>query len=173
MAKLVLSCLLVLATFSAHPAFAQSSQQTSGGAIRNFSLLVDLPPGGSSPPLGFVVSEPNTTFLVRAIGPSLAAFGVSHPAAHPEIRFYDSSGRNFNFLNVQTDGYPSLLPGFVAAYGAFPSTSPFDWYVIATLPVGAYTMKVTDQQGGTALIEIYQGPAPAGAIVNQMIYPTF
>jgi hypothetical protein len=104
---------------------------------------------------GFIVGDVDSaTVVVRAIGPSLASYGVSGVLADPTLDIYDSTGTlvasnnnwqdNINFVDVQKNG--------LAPPNALESA------LVLHLPAGAYTAIVRGADGGTgiALAEVYQ-----------------
>jgi arylsulfate sulfotransferase len=104
---------------------------------------------------GFIVGDVgNATVVVRALGPSLASFGVSGVLSDPYLTIYDSSGSiiasndnwqdNINAIDVQKNG--------LAPPNALESA------LVLHLPAGAYTAIVSGADGGTgnALVEVYQ-----------------
>jgi arylsulfate sulfotransferase len=104
---------------------------------------------------GFVVGDVgNATVVVRALGRSLASFGVSDPLTDPVLTIYDSKGS----LIASNDNWQSdpnnvlLLP----KNGLAPP-NPFDSAVVLHLPAGAYTAIVRGANGatGNALVEVY------------------
>lgn len=129
------------------------------GHMGNFSARVELAPGTQPQVVGFVVNGKSTkNLLVRAVGPSLSAFGLAKPAAQPRLRFYDAQGKELIWA------YPAVVidwtPIFAAA-GAFPLTGGERERIAFTtvaLEPGAYTLHVSDdsQKGGTALVEVYE-----------------
>ena len=103
---------------------------------------------------GFIVGDVgSTTVIVRALGPSLASYGVSNPLSDPVLTIYDSSGAaiatndnwhdNINWIDVQRNG---LAP---------PNSS--ESALVLHLPAGKYTAIVTGANGGTGvgLAEVY------------------
>jgi hypothetical protein len=108
--------------------------------------------------------------LLRAIGPTLAAFGVTDPLADPELAVYDSTGRRILANNDQGD-----LPAFLdlatatAASGAFalPASSR-DAALAVTLPPGGYSLHVTsrDGKGGSVLAEAYEADQASTQVIN-------
>jgi hypothetical protein len=103
---------------------------------------------------GFIVGDVgSTTVIVRVLGPSLAAFGVSGVLSDPILTIYDSTGSviarndnwldNVNWIDVQKNGL-----------------SPIDQResaLVLHLPPGAYTAIVTGANGATGigLAEVY------------------
>jgi hypothetical protein len=98
-------------------------------------------------------------YLIRGVGPTLAAFGVTDALADPVLRLFDASGIEIR-RNQDWRTHPDR-PGFIAATaaaGAFPlAESSRDAAVIVTLEPGTYTVEVGSESGGrgSALAEIY------------------
>ena len=102
----------------------------------------------------FVVGDVDSaTVVVRALGPSLGALGVSNPLSDPVLTIYDSTGsviasndnwqQNNNRIYIQRRGLapPNLLESALVLH----------------LPAGQYTAIVQGAHGGTgnALVEVY------------------
>jgi hypothetical protein len=103
---------------------------------------------------GFVVGGPNPRrVLIRAIGPSLAQFGVTGVVANPSLAVF--KGNTQIGANAGWGGDASLAAVF-ASVGAFalPATSA-DCAMVLTLDPGDYTAQVTANSNGEALIEVY------------------
>jgi alpha-tubulin suppressor-like RCC1 family protein len=111
---------------------------------------------------GFVVSaEGSRTFLIRAIGPSLARFGVDGCLADPQLSIF--RGATPILSNDNWDGIAgSATTASVAAQvNAFPlNPGSRDAAFVVTLPPGAYTVQASGVGGttGTALVEVYLVP---------------
>ena len=103
---------------------------------------------------GFIVGDVGSaTVVVRALGPSLASFGVSDPLSDPVLTIYDSNGSaiatndnwqdNINWIDVQKNG--------LAPPNALESA------LVLHLPAGTYTAIVSGANGatGNALVEVY------------------
>ena len=103
---------------------------------------------------GFVVGDvESATVVVRALGPSLGALGVSQPLSDPVLTIYDSKGSAIasndnwqddnNRIDIQRRGLapPNLLESAIVLH----------------LPAGAYTAIVRGANGatGNALVEVY------------------
>ncbi|HRE04949.1 MAG TPA: polysaccharide lyase family 8 super-sandwich domain-containing protein [Opitutaceae bacterium] len=115
--------------------------------------------GGDRLITGFVIAglSPQTV-LVRAIGGTLAAFGVAGSLDNPRLELFSGSTKLLE--NDDWSGNPSLS-STAARVGAFilPVASK-DAALVATLPPGAYTAQVTGvaETTGIALVEVYEVP---------------
>jgi hypothetical protein len=95
-------------------------------------------------------------FIIRAIGPSLATFGVTDRLQDPVLTVYDASGN----VVATNDNFSTSSPNAAAitAAGLAP-TSANESAVLVTLAPGAYTAHVTaNGTGGIALVEVYEQP---------------
>ncbi len=109
---------------------------------------------------GFVIAGGGTrTVLIRAIGPTLANFGVGGVLADPKLELVSGAGVKLQ-ENDNWGGGAALVSAF-SAVGAFAlSGGSRDAALLATLGPGAYTAQVSGADGGTgvALVEIYEAP---------------
>ena len=118
--------------------------------------------GGSVLIAGFVIQgNTSKTVLVRGIGPTLAAFGVTGVLADPQLTL--NKGNEVVASNDEwwRSGGLQALPPVFAAVGAFPLVNgTHDAAFVATLQPGAYTATLSGVEGGTgvALIEVYEVP---------------
>lgn len=112
---------------------------------------------------GFVVQGARAkNFVVRGIGPGLAAFGVAGTLPDPVLKIFDASGRlvisndNWNDGTLVADlrAATALVGGF-----ALPENSK-DAAVLLTLDPGAYSVQIADSAGrsGVSLAEVYEVP---------------
>jgi hypothetical protein len=110
--------------------------------------------GGQTAVQGFVVSAgPPRRVLVRAIGPSLALFGVANPATNPALTVYRSSAQIA--ANTGWGGVAELATVF-AKVGAFSlSATSHDSAVVLSLEPGNYSAHARDANGGEVLLEVY------------------
>ena len=121
---------------------------------------------------GFVVrgSAPKK-FLVRAVGPALAAWGVTGVLADPVIAISAATGqiaRNNDWGSVANAdlpdgsvGDPAAIAGAATACGAFAlAAGSHDAALVVTLAPGSYTAQVTSRDGssGLVLLEVYGVP---------------
>lgn len=111
---------------------------------------------------GFVVAgtEP-VQVLIRAVGPSLAAFGVNQPSLHPRLQLRRASDAG-PILLAENQGWmshpaASAIAGISQAVGTFPLvTNSSDSVLLVTLEPGVYTAMMTDSTNdGIGLLEIY------------------
>jgi hypothetical protein len=126
----------------------------SNSKLKNISTRGSVGTGDNVLITGFIIGDVGSgTLVVRALGPSLASHGVSHPLSDPVLTIYDSSGAaiatndnwhdNVNWVNVQRKG---LAP---------PNAS--ESALVLHLPAGRYTATVSGANGatGNALVEAY------------------
>lgn len=111
---------------------------------------------------GFVlVGAVRTALLIRAVGPSLAAFGVGGALADPKLELFRVGAEEALVTNDSWAGTAELVAKS-AAVGAFPQAGPDsrDAAVLVTLDPGGYCVQVTGVNGavGETLIEIYVVP---------------
>jgi sugar lactone lactonase YvrE len=90
--------------------------------------------------------------LVRAIGPSLASFGVASPLLDPALSLHDANGN----VIATDDNWKDSQQLEIAATGLGP-TDDRESVIIATLPAGAYTAIVRGVNGttGVGLVEVF------------------
>ena len=126
----------------------------SSSKLKNMSTRGSVGTGDNVLISGFIVGDVGSaTVVVRVLGPSLAAFGVSRPLSDPVLTIYDSKGSaivtndnwhdNVNWVDVQKNG--------LAPPNALESA------IVLHLPAGTYTAVVRGANGatGNALVEVY------------------
>jgi hypothetical protein len=138
----------------------QGGSSVVSGDLRmaNTSTRVQVGTGSNILITGVVLNGSGSKrYLVRAIGPALASFGVTGVLSDPMLKVFNSSGVQ---VASNDDWDPSLASTFSAA-GAFalPSGSR-DAAVVVTLTAGSYTFQVSGFNGstGVALVEVYELP---------------
>jgi len=102
---------------------------------------------------GFIVTGTTPKRVgVRALGPSLANFGVSGPLADPIIQLNRGDGS----LVMVNDNWKNTQQAEITGAGLAPSNDR-EAALIATLPAGNYTAIVSGKNGGTGvtLAEVY------------------
>lgn len=106
---------------------------------------------------GFVVAGSGSKqVLVRAVGPTLATFGVAGALVDPELEVLDGAGR----VLARSDNWNTALAPTFTQVGAFPlAAGSRDAAALVTLPAGStYTVKVSgvNNTAGEALVEVYE-----------------
>ena len=156
-----------------HPYLARLNLASASQVSRlgNVSTRAYTGTGAQALAAGFVVGGTGSLpVLVRGIGPSLAAFGLSNFLGDPQLTLFNGMSTplvsNDNWNSVPTQA--AAIQTAEAAAGAFALTSSLDAAALATLPAGNYSFQVTGQNGGTgiALAEAYDltsGAPPYGA----------
>jgi phosphodiesterase/alkaline phosphatase D-like protein len=145
--------------------FSGSPGGAKDHALVNISTLARLADGSDTIVSGFVISGAvNRAMLVRAIGPTLGAFGVNDAIGAPMLSVYQ--GENLVATNAawggsDGDAVDTLTDAFDRA-GAFRllDESSKDAALVVSLPPAAYTVQVKSGDGkpGTVLLEVYDLP---------------
>ena len=108
---------------------------------------------------GLVITGENArSVLVRAIGPGLAAFGVSGTLARPSLVVVAGTQPVAANVGWESSADPAMLAAAAERAGAFAlQNGRADAALITTLPPGAWTIQVTGADGGSGvvLVEIY------------------
>jgi outer membrane protein assembly factor BamB len=171
-----------LSTYSSWPAFRHDIRRTgrllpsnTGNRLVNISTRAQAG-AGRNLIAGFVVQAPaGRAYLVRAVGPGLAANNVVGFMPNPRLEMYSLSSHvpfrvNDNWLeNDETNGLS--LVETAGAVQAFPLQSgSADAAILPALISGAFTAHVEAAAGpaGVALVEVYDGLAgdPNARILN-------
>ena len=92
--------------------------------------------------------------LIRGIGPSLSAHGISSPLADPVLELHDANGRTL----VKNDNWSEAFNASeISTTGIQPTDSRESAILIMLLPASGYTAIVRGANGatGVALVEVY------------------
>ena len=113
---------------------------------------------GTGLTVGFVLGGTVATkVLIRAVGPTLGAFGVPGVVADPQLTLFNDASVKIG-ENNDWGGTAELTAAFEAV-GAFalPATAK-DAALLVTLPRGNYTVQASGTAGttGVALVEVYE-----------------
>lgn len=91
--------------------------------------------------------------IVRALGPSLSAFGVVNPVADPTLELHDSNGMAL----ASNDDWRDAQQSEIEATG-IPPTDNRESAIVRTLPPGGYSAVVRGKDNATAtgVVEVYR-----------------
>lgn len=150
--------------------FAANDAAASGASMINVSTRGFVGRGEAQLTTGFVISgHAPKRVLLRAVGPSLTAFGVGDALADPVLTLHRGTTSIAQNDNWETVGAPSSagvslgnaneIAAASAAFGAFSLASGSrDSALLVELAPGAYTATVSGADGGSgsALVEVYE-----------------
>jgi uncharacterized protein (DUF1800 family) len=168
----LLSALLAVAALLAPAARAQEPR------LSNISTRALSGTGASVLTAGFVIGPgANKQVLIRAVGPTLSAFGLSGLLADPVLTVYNSANvvvaSNDNWATPVGPGAATTaqLSAAFSSVGAFAfgtTTTSRDSAVLVTLAPGNYTAQVagTGTTTGIALVEVYEIGGTGAKLVN-------
>jgi cyclophilin family peptidyl-prolyl cis-trans isomerase len=128
-----------------------------GSSLLNISTRGNVQTGDNVMIGGFIVAgNGSQRVLVRAIGPSLGAFGVADPLADPLLELHNGDG---DLIDSNDDWMDNPAEAEIEATMIAPN-DPKESAVLQTLAPGAYTAIVQGAGGatGTGLVEVYVLP---------------
>jgi hypothetical protein len=145
--------------------FSSSTAGAKDHALVNISTLARIASAEDSLVSGFVISSSSSrTVLVRAIGPTLSAFGVADALQRPQLSIYQGGqliARNSGWSGGTARGADDMATAFDRA-GAFRlvDEASRDAALVLPLAPGAYTVEVKsgDHTPGATLLEVYDLP---------------
>jgi Fibronectin type III domain len=122
------------------------------GRVANISTRSRVESGDNVMIGGFILGGSGTPLIVRAIGPSLAAVGVTNALLDPHLDLYDVNGT----LLASNDNWRDEQEAEIVATGLMPSDNR-EAALVTTLSSGAYSAVIRGATGGTgvALFEVY------------------
>lgn len=104
---------------------------------------------------GFIVGDvASDTLIIRALGPSLAAFGITNPLADPALMVFDSNG----VALADNDNWEDDPNAALLEQNNLAPTDASEAGIVLHLPAGAYTTIVNSSGGdgaGVGLVEFY------------------
>lgn len=145
--------------------------RTGSGRLANLSVRGSAGPGEAALVAGFTVAgAEDRQVLLRAIGPSLAGFGVGGALAEPRLELH-RGGATGVLATSDRPGEPAVRQVASAQSGAFPlATGARDAALLTTLEPGTYTVRVSGAAGsapGAVLFELYDRPVSTWPILSQ------
>ena len=113
--------------------------------------------------VGFVLRGLSArTVLVRAVGPSLGALGVTGTMTDPTLELFDNDNGGKKIGENDNWGGDAQIVAVANAVGAFAlsGADTKDAVLLVTLPAGAYSARLSGAGGvgGTAIVEVYEVP---------------
>jgi hypothetical protein len=133
---------------------------------RNVSTRVVVGTDDDAPIAGFIItgSDPKKV-VVRAIGPSLLAAGLTGTVTDPTLELHDASGGMIAF----DDNWHDFQPDAIEQTGLSPA-DPREAAIVQTLPPGAYTAVMRGKNGetGIGLVEVYDAEATSNSVVANL-----
>ena len=129
--------------------------------LTNISARTQVGTGGDLLITGFNVSGTGTRrLLIRAVGPTLAAFGVTGTLVDPKLEVFSGDTKAIIASNDNWDATatPAATQTGAGAFGLTPNSK--DAVLIVNLAPGSYTAQVSgvNNTTGVALVEIYELP---------------
>lgn len=135
-----------------------------GTDVQNLSTRLNAQTGDNIGIGGFIISG-NTPkkVIVRGLGPSLQASGLSGVLADPTLELHGRSG----FQTIKNDNWRDTQEAAIKATG-IPPTNDVESAIVATLPPGAYTALLKGKNGGTGLsmVEVYNLDNDGSTLAN-------
>jgi hypothetical protein len=122
--------------------------------LENMSTRGSVGTGDDALISGFIVGDAGSaTVVVRALGPSLAAYGVSGVLSDPTLTIYDSRGS----VIASNDNWLDDVNWLDVRKNALSPIDQRESALVLHLPAGAYTAVVRGANGatGNALVEVY------------------
>lgn len=163
------SAMVATLTPGAYTVVLESSSQSPGTGLfelydlapldsetRNLSTRGRVGTGDHSMVAGFTIGgDRPSRVIVRGIGPSLAASGISDPLPDPTLELHAADGS----LLFSNDNWRSGEEELIVASGLPPSHDA-EAAIVATLNPGSYTaiLRGTGDTVGNALIEVFRLP---------------
>lgn len=138
---------------------AGSARTATTPRLVNLSTRAEID-AGADLAVGFVLGgQAARTVLVRGVGPSLAAFGVTGVMADPRLELFNNDTGQRIAGNDDWAGSLEIATA-AASVGAFTLAGPAskDAVLLVTLPPGPYSARISGAggAGGAALVEVYE-----------------
>jgi hypothetical protein len=162
---------------TSNPATLRLAEGTTPSRIVNLAIRTTTEAAGAPLIVGFVTGGAGTNgakpMLVRAVGPSLATFGLSGVLADPQLKLFSGTTVILENDNWGGDAQVVAVGANVGAFPLSPMTSRDSILYMPALASGAYTAQISGVggSGGIALAEVYDATPPAsfGAVTPRLI----
>ena len=131
---------------------AYDLNQGANSRLANISTRGYVSTGTNVMIAGFILSSGNSKVVVRALGPSLEARGVSDILQDPDLTIFDENGNQIDQNNGWKEEQQKELEDLNLGPGNDDEAA-----IVATLPGGQYTAIVRgrDSTRGVGLVEVY------------------
>ena len=148
-------------SFARHvPAPAPPPIVASGAnRLANISTRLEVKTGDQVGIAGFIITGGTAQVVVRAIGPSLASYGIDGPLADPTLELHDSTGA----VIASNDNWGDSQAAELESLGLSPYNS-LESAIVRTLAPGSYTAIIQGKDGatGVGLVEAYNVTSAPG-----------
>ena len=124
----------------------------SSARLANIATRGLIQPGDKLMIAGFIIQNGSVRAVVRAIGPSLAAFGITNALPDTTLQLRDQNGT----IVRENDDWQTDQKAELEATGLQP-TDPKEAALIQTIPPGQYTAQVRGkpEATGTGVVQVY------------------
>ncbi|MEY2579315.1 MAG: mucin9 [Verrucomicrobiota bacterium] len=153
-----------------------ATPSSTPGLVGNVSTRLPVGTGDNVLIEGFIVQGPagsTKKIIVRAIGPSLAPFGITDALANPTLEIHDASGAtiatNDNWKTTQVGGIIAADQATEIAASQLAPSNDLESAIIANLAPGSYTGIVGGANNtiGTGVVDAYDlSPSSAAKLAN-------
>ena len=132
--------------------------------LKNLSARAWVGPGDDSLIMGVIIADAPARLLVRALGPSLAAYQITNPLPDPAITVY--SGQSPIASSDDWQAGVSVTPEALSEAGVSMADAR-DAAMVVTLQPGAYTFVISSKgANGVGLGELFLLSGETGRLVN-------
>jgi hypothetical protein len=124
----------------------------SAARLANIATRGLIQPGDKLMIAGFIIQNGPVRLVVRAIGPSLSAFGITNALPDTTLQLKDQNGATV----IENDDWESAQKAELEGTGLQP-THPLEAAVVATIQPGQYTAQVRGKPEATGIgvVQVY------------------
>jgi hypothetical protein len=124
----------------------------SAARLANIATRGLIQPGDKLMIAGFIVQNGSIKTVVRAIGPSLSAFGIANALPDTTLQLRDQQGA----IVIENDDWKTSQQQELESTGLQP-TNDLEAAVVATIPPGQYTAQVRGKgdASGVGVVQVY------------------
>ena len=125
---------------------------SSPAKLANIATRGLVQPGDKLMIAGFIIVNAPVRVVVRAVGPSLTAFGIANALPDTTLQLRDQNGA----MVRENDDWMTDQKAELESTGLQP-TNELEAAIVQTIPPGQYTAQVRGkpEMTGTAVVEIY------------------